>query len=169
MHPQTWSLDPTRILTRRELSMVLADAATNADQTPTCSSVSDRRFACRKTKRPRPYRNGQGRRDLLGFLHVRALCLPGVEFRPPHGGGREPSYVDVADVLQKLDRRKADEARPLSLKIVEDHPGAGVLVHAALNTLAVIGPGARPESGISVRKGGTMTSDDSTRLSLQEM
>jgi hypothetical protein len=30
MHPQTWSLDPTRILTRRELSMVLADAAKNA-------------------------------------------------------------------------------------------------------------------------------------------
>jgi integrase len=26
MHPQTWSLDPTRILTRRELATVLADA-----------------------------------------------------------------------------------------------------------------------------------------------
>jgi integrase len=26
MHPQTWSLDPTRILTRRELTAVLADA-----------------------------------------------------------------------------------------------------------------------------------------------
>ena len=68
MHPQTWSLDPPRILTRRELSMVLADAATNADQTPTCSSASDWRFAYRKTKRPRPYRNGQGRRDLLGLV-----------------------------------------------------------------------------------------------------
>jgi integrase len=26
MHPQTWPLDPTRILTRRELASVLADA-----------------------------------------------------------------------------------------------------------------------------------------------
>jgi hypothetical protein len=30
MHPPTWTVDPTRILTRRELSMVLADAAKNA-------------------------------------------------------------------------------------------------------------------------------------------
>jgi hypothetical protein len=80
------------------------------------------------------------------FLHVQELCHPGSKMEPPHLTGQEPAYVDIARVLHNLDAKRAEQARPVLLKMVKERPGSDIFVRAALAALAAIGPGSSPEA-----------------------
>jgi hypothetical protein len=76
------------------------------------------------------------------FLHVAKHCHPDVAARPPQRGALPASVVDVARELKKVDRKQAEQTRPVLLKVVESRPGSDVFIRAALRVLATIGPGS---------------------------
>jgi hypothetical protein len=80
------------------------------------------------------------------FIHIQKACLPGAAVRPPHHASLQPFQVNVEQVLRELDRKRAERARPVLLKLIADRAGGDIFVRSALRTLAIIGPGSSPEA-----------------------